>query len=361
MTTNPAAPETALDMAAVERFAGSLTATFAAGMASLMIDLADRTGLLDTLAAGPGTSAELATRAGLTERYVRECLGALASAGVVTYDAGSARFTLPAEHAVLLTGPGSSNLAVVARLATLLAGHVGGVARAFREGGGVPYEAFRPEFTGVMDRINRGLLDEQLLDGMVPLVPGLAERLATGARVADVGCGTGHAINLLARAFPRSTFVGFDLAAEAIDAARAEAAEWGLANASFAVLDVATLPAEPSFDALFAFDAIHDQADPAGVLAAVRRALRPDGVFVMMDIKAASRLEDNLDNPAAPFLYAMSTLHCLTVSLAQGGAGLGAVWGEELARAMLADAGFGAVTVHDVPDDPLDLLYVARP
>src|SRR4051794_31261575 len=150
-----------------------------------------------------------------------------------------------------------------------------------------------------MDRISRGLLDEQLIDGMLPLVPGLAERLAAGARVADVGCGTGHAVNLLARAYPRSTVVGFDIAADAPDAARAEAKEWGLPNASFALLDVVDLPADPPFDAVFAFDAVHDQADPAGVLAAVRRAL--------------------------------------------------------------ADAGFGSVAVHDVPDDPLDLLYVARP
>jgi SAM-dependent methyltransferase len=155
--------------------------------------------------------------------------------------------------------------------------------------------------------------------------------------------------------------VGFDIAADAIAAARAEAAAWELPNASFAVLDVAALPADPPFDVVFAFDAIHDQADPAGVLAAVRRALMPDGVFAMFDVKAASRLEDNLDNPFAPWLYAVSTLHCLTVSLAEGGAGLGTMWGDELARAMLADAGFRTVTVHDVPDDPMDVLYVARP
>jgi SAM-dependent methyltransferase len=350
-----------LDEDRVERFAGTLLTTFTAGMTTLMVDLADRTGLLAALAAGPGSSAELAARAGLTERYVRECLGALATAGLIDYDAGTAAFTLPAEHAACLTGPGALNLAPVARIGTLLAGHVAGVARAFRVGGGVPYEAYRPEFTAVMDGLSRGLLDGQLVDGIVPLVPGLPERLAAGARVADVGCGTGHAVNLLARAFPRSTVVGYDIAADAIDMARAEAAAWGLTNASFEVLDVAALPADPPFDAVFAFDAIHDQADPAGVLAAVRRALLPDGVFAMMDVKAASRLEDNLGNPVAPWLYAVSTLHCLTVSLAYGGAGLGTAWGEELARAMLADAGFGTVTVHDVPEDPLDSLYVARP
>jgi SAM-dependent methyltransferase len=353
--------EAPLDADAVERFAGTLLSTFTAGMTTLMIDLADRTGLLDALAAGPGTSSELAGRAGLAERYVRECLGALATADVVTYDARSGRFTLPPEHAVCLTGPGSANLAPIARLATLLAPHVAGVARAFREGGGVPYEEFRPEFTAVMDRLSRGLLDGQLLDGIVPQVDGLATRLARGARVADVGCGTGHAVNLLARAFPASRFTGYDIADDAIEAGRAEAAEWELTNASFAVLDAVALPPEPGFDVVFAFDSIHDQADPAGVLAAVRRALTPDGVFVMMDIKAASRLEDNLGNPFAPWLYAVSTLHCMTVSLAQGGAGLGTVWGEEVALAMLDEAGFGTVTVHDVPDDPFDSVYVARP
>jgi len=360
MTTTPA-PEAPLDFEAVEQFAERMLSTFSAGMTTLMIDLADRTGLLDALAAGPGTSTDLAARAGLTERYVRECLGALATAEIVGYDARHGRFTLPPEHAACLTGQGSANLAPIAGLTTLLAPHVAGVARACRKGGGVPYEAFRPEFTAVMDRLSRGLLDGQLLDGIVPQVDGLAARLTEGAHAADVGCGTGHAMNLLARAFPASHFTGFDFADDAIEAARLEATDWGLANASFAVLDVATLPPEPPFDVVFAFDAIHDQADPAGVLAALRRALTPDGVFVMMDIKAASRLEDNLGNPFAPWLYAVSTLHCTTVSLAQGGAGLGTVWGEELALAMLAEAGFGTVTVHDVPDDPLDSLYVARP
>lgn len=348
-------------MAAAERFAGTLMATYTASMTTLMIDLADRTGLLDALAAGPGTSAEVAARAGLTERYVRECLGGLTCAGIVDHDASTARFTLPAAHAACLTGPGALNLAPMARLCTLLAPHVDGVAKAFREGGGVPYESFRPEFTEVMDGMSRGLFDGRLLDGIVPLVDGLADRLTAGARVADVGCGTGHAVNLLARAFPRSTVVGFDISADAIAAARAEAAAWGLGNASFEIVDAVALPSDPPFDVFLAFDAVHDQVDPAGVLAAVRRALAPGGVFAMMDVKASSALADNVGNPLAPLLYGVSTLHCLTVSLAHGGAGLGTVWGRELACAMLADAGFTDVIVHDVPDDPMDSLYVAVP
>jgi SAM-dependent methyltransferase len=246
------------------------------------------------------------------------------------------------------------------RFIALLGVHVPGVAGAFRTGGGVPYQAYRPGFTEVMDGRSRGLLDGQLLDGILPLTGELPARLTEGVRVAEIGCGTGHALNLMARAYPRSSFTGYDLAEDGIAQARAEAAAWGLTNASFEVLDVTRLPSDPPSTAVFAFDAIHDQADPAGVLSRVRAALEPGGWFVMMDIKAASALEDNVGNPLAPWLYAVSTLHCLTVSLAEGGAGLGTAWGEQLARRMLDEAGFVDVAVHDVPDDPFDSVYVAR-
>ncbi|MFC7614424.1 class I SAM-dependent methyltransferase [Actinokineospora soli] len=241
----------------------------------------------------------------------------------------------------------------------LLGSHVQEVATAFRDGGGVPYERFRPDFTDVMDQLSRGLFDGQLVDGVLPATGDLPDRLARGIRVADIGCGTGHAVNLLARAFPASDFVGYDLAPDAIERARAEAEALGLANARFEVRDVVTLPVG-ELDAVFAFDAIHDQADPAGVLRAVHSALTPDGVFVMFDVKASSDLDDNIGNPVAPLLYAVSVLHCMTVSLARGGAGLGTVWGEQLARRMLADAGFAVVSVSDVPDDPMDSVYLCR-
>jgi SAM-dependent methyltransferase len=302
----------------------------------------------------------VASRAGLVERYVRECLGSLVTAGIVEYDPATRQYSLPPEHALLLTGEGSLNLAPISRLVTSLAPHVPDVARVSRTGGGVPYEAFRPEFTDVMDGISRGLMDGQLLDGILPVTGELPARLADGVRAVEIGCGTGHALNLMARAYPRSSFTGYDLAGDAIDRARAEATAWGLTNVSFEVLDVARLPSDPSSTAVFAFDAIHDQADPAGVLSRVRAALEPGGWFVMMDIKAASALEANLGHPLAPWLYAVSTLHCMTVSLAEGGAGLGTVWGEQLALRMLDEAGFVDVTVHDVPDDPFDSVYVAR-
>ncbi len=348
-----------LDEAKVEAFAGQLFSTYSSAMVTYMVDLGQRTGLFETLAAGPGTSEQIANRAGLNERYVREWLGAVTTGGIVDYDGSTGVYTLPPEHAVCLTGSGSLNVAPMSQFPTLLARYVPDVARVFREGGGVPYERYRPEFTDVMDGASRGSFDGQLLTGMLPLVPGLPDRLAGGMRVADVGCGTGHAINVLARAYPASSFAGYDFNEDAIALARDEAERFELSNVAFDVLDVAHLPATPAFDAIFAFDAIHDQADPAEVLRHVRAALADGGVFVMVDIKASSYLERNVGNAFAPLLYSFSTLHCMTISLAEGGAGLGTVWGEELARQMLLDAGFTRVDVHDVPDDPINSLYIA--
>src|SRR5215218_3688719 len=354
-----------LDQARVEAFSGRLLELYGGAMLTYMVDIGHRTGLFVAAAAGPATSAELAARADLQERYVREWLGAMATGGIVDYDPALGTYRLPAEHAACLTGRGSANLAPVSRMETHLAKHVDAVARAFREGGGVPYPEFRPEFTDVMDAMGRGVFDELLVEAYLPLVPGLAERLAAGARVADVGCGTGHAIVLLAAAFPASSFVGYDLATDATDAiarARSEAAAAGLGNATFEVRDAARLAVAEPFDVVFVFDAIHDQAAPAAVLERIHAALAPGGTFVMVEPRASSNLEDNLGDPMAPMLYAISTLHCMTVSLAEGGAGLGAAWGEQAARAMLAEAGFGEVAVHEAPGDPLNAVFVtSRP
>jgi SAM-dependent methyltransferase len=347
------------DPARAEAFAGRLLELYTGGLLSLMVDIGHRTGLFAAAAAGPATSPELADRADLQERYVREWLGAMVTGGILDHDPAGGTYRLPAEHAACLTGPGSANLAPMSRLGTHLAKHVDAVARAFREGGGVPYAAFRPEFTDVMDALGRGAFDELLVEALVPLVPGLAERLESGARVADVGCGTGHAMVLLAAAYPASTFVGYDLATDAIARARSEAAAAGLANARFEVRDAAALTVEEPFDVVFVFDAVHDQVAPAAVLERIHAALAPGGTFVMVEPRASSDLAGNLANPLAPLLYSVSTMHCLTVSLAGGGAGLGAAWGEELARSMLADAGFGDMAVHEAPGDPLNAVFVA--
>lgn len=349
-----------IDEAKVEEFTERLFGLYTGSFATFMVDLGHRTGLWEAAAEGPATSSELAERARLEERYVREWLGAVVTAGLVDYDPATTTYTLPPEHAACLAGESEFNVAPLSLISGHLAPFIEPVAEAFRHGGGVPYDEYRPEFTDVMDGLNRGTFDALLVDEFVPLAGDLVERLERGTRAADVGCGTGHSTNLLARAFPESSFVGYDIAEDAVERAREEAAEYGLANASFDVLDVARLPVEPRLGAVFAFDAIHDQVDPAAVLERIHGALEPGGVFVMIDIKASSHLEKNVENPLTPMLYAISTLHCMTVSLAHDGAGLGTVWGEELARQMLADAGFDSVEVHDAPGDPIDSVYVAR-
>ena len=229
----------------------------------------------------------------------------------------------------------------------------------FRRGGGIPYSEFRPEFTDRMDDVWRRIYNEKLLDGFIAPVPRLRERLQAGIRAADIGCGTGHAANLLARAYPTSSFVGYDFAADAIATATAEAEAMGLLNSRFEVLDVTQLPSEPKLDLITAFDSIHDQVDPAAVLSNVRRALAEDGLFLMIDFKFSSKLEENLDNPFATLYYGISTMHCMTISLAEGGAGLGTVWGIQTARRMLADAGFSSVEVLDSPR-PQNCIYVCQ-
>ena len=190
--------------------------------------------------------------------------------------------------------------------------------------------------------------------------PGCVDRLEAGIRVADVACGTGHALVVLARAFPASTFVGYDLDDGAIGRARAEAAGAQLTNVTFEVADAARLDVRDAVRRIFVFDAVHDQVDPQAVLAHIHRALNPDGVFFMKEPHGADSLEDNIGNPMAPLLYACSTLHCMTVSLAHGGAGIGTVFGEQLALEMLAEAGFTSVEVQVAPGDPADAVYLAR-
>lgn len=358
--TDGRTPVESLDESRIEAFAEQLFGFYTGGMLTYLVDIGHRTGLFEAANEGAATSAELAGRAGLHERYVREWLGAMVTAGVFDYEPQVATYRLPAEHAACLTGGGGNNLAPFALLTTHLGKHVAEVTRAFREGGGVPYERFRPEFTDVMDAVNRGTFDQALLSDWLPLVPGLRERLEAGARVADIGCGTGHAIVLMAQAFPASTFVGYDLAEDAIARARQEAAGTGVGNARFEVRDAAALDVDEPFDVAFVFDAIHDQVAPADVLANIHAMLAPDGVFLMFEPAASSRLEDNVAHPLAPFLYSISTLHCLTVSLAHVGTGLGTVWGEQTAREMLRRAGFREVTVCELPDEPIDALFVAR-
>jgi len=348
-----------IDRQRLQDFARKLFGHYTSGVLTLLIDIGHKTGLFEAAAKGPGTSQDIADRAGLDERYVREWLAAMATGGIVEYDAASRTFTLPPEHSACLTGTSSRNLAAGSQMLPMLSKRLPRITECFQAGGGVSYSEYRPDFTEAMDASWRLLYDGLLIKGFLPAAKGLPERLKAGIRVADIGCGTGHAVNLMAREYPASTFTGYDLGNDAIARARAEAREMGLQNARFEPLDVTRLPNEPKFDLITSFDAIHDQRDPATVLGRIVGALAADGVYLMIEPKASSNLEDNIGNPFAPYIYGMSVLHCMTVSLAEGGVGLGTAWGEQTARRMLGEAGFTSVEVVDAPG-PQNSIYICR-
>ena len=349
-----------VDAEAATVFAERVLGLLNDGSLALMISVGHRVGLFDAMAGlAPSTSEQVASAANVHERYVREWLGAMTAGGVVSYDPEWRTYSLPAEHAASLTrAAGPDNLAIQTQFLPLLATVESPVVECFREGGGVPYSEYH-EFHRLMAEDSAAVHDAALLDGIVPLVPGLDDRLRAGIDVADIGCGSGHAINLLAQAYPASRFMGLDFSEEAIAAGRREAAARRLANAAFEVRDVTDLGEADAFDFVTAFDAIHDQAHPAAVLDGIARALRPDGTFLMVDVRASSNVEDNLEHPLGAFLYTVSTMHCMTVSLALDGDGLGTMWGEQLATRMLREAGFDDVDVVSIDSDVLNSYYIA--
>jgi len=344
-----------------EDFSQRMVATLDNASLALLISLGHQTGLLDTMAGlPPATSPRIAEAAGLNERYVREWLGGMTTGHIVDYDAEDGTYSLPAHRARVLTrAAGPNNLAVVAQFLPLLGEVEQKILGCFRTGGGLPYSEF-PRFHTLMAEESGAVFDAALVDVVLPLVDGLPERLRAGADVADFGCGSGHAVNVMARAFPVSRFTGLDFSAEAIAAGAREAARLSLTNATFERHNLTELGKVASYDVITVFDAVHDQAQPARVLENIHRALRPGGVLLMADIKASSRLEDNVGVPMSTYLYTTSLMHCMTVSLAYDGAGLGAVWGTQLATSMLADAGFDDVQLAEVESDPINAYYIAR-
>jgi len=329
-------------------------------MLALTVSVGHRTGLFDVMAAMPAaTSAEIASRAELDERYVREWLAAMTTGRIVDHDAATETYSLPADHAAWLTrSAGPDNLAIEAQYVGLLALVEDQVVDSFRQGGGVPYSSF-PKFQALMAEDSGAVRDATLIGVTLPLVPGLTDRLADGIDVADVGCGSGHAANLIAEAFPRSQVVGFDFSDSGLAAARAEAERNGLTNARFEKRDAARLGETGRFDFITTFDAVHDQARPDLVLAGIADALRPGGVYLCVDVAASSELAGNMDHPLGPFFYTISCMHCMTVSLADGGMGLGAMWGEQKALEMLSEAGFTSVNVAHVDGDIVNTYFIA--
>lgn len=336
---------------------GDLTGLTNTALASI----GDRLGLFKDLAVGgPATSQDLAARTGMHERYLREWLGGMASAGYLAYDPRDGRFALPLAHVPTLAdegGPlflGGVQQEMLGTLATL-----GRVIEAFQHGGGVAPADFASDTWQGIERFTNGWFNNLLVQQWLPLMPDVQAKLQQGAMVADVGCGHGRALIKLAQAFPTSRYVGFDILPQEIERARANAAAAGVSDrVRFEQRDAATgLPG--SYDVISTFDVVHDAANPAGLLDAMRRALEPDGIYVCVDINCSDKLEENLGLKGA-FFHGCSVLLCMTMSLAEQGAGLGTLGLHEgKLRELCAQVGFGAVRTVPI-ENPFNNLYEIR-
>lgn len=357
----PIVAPSGVDESIVEAFSERLFDMLNNGAVSLSISLGHRTGLFDAMAdLPPSSSQEIADAANLNERYVREWLGAMVTGRIVDFDAESRTYSLSPEHAACLTRSAApNNIAAFCQYVGLLGTVEDDIVKCFHEGGGVPYAKF-PRFQDVMAEDSGQSVVPAILDAILPLAPGIVEDLERGIDVLDIGCGIGRALNIMAAAFPNSRFYGYDISEEGTSKGAAIAKSKGLSNITFEARDVANLQEHNKFDLITAFDAIHDQAKPDVVLGEIAAALKPTGTFLMQDIAGSSQVEKNMDHPMGPFLYTISTMHCMTVSLAEGGAGLGTMWGEDTAQSMLKDAGFNNVSVHRLEHDVQNAYFVSR-
>jgi 2-polyprenyl-3-methyl-5-hydroxy-6-metoxy-1,4-benzoquinol methylase len=344
----------------IEEFATRVMGTMDSASLAILISIGHQTGLFDTMSdLPPSTSAQIAEAAGLNERYVREWLGGMTTGEIVEYNPGFATYFLPRDRAALLTrAAGPDNLARAAQFIPLLGEVEQKIIRCFRKGGGLSYAEY-PRFHAVMAEQSGEVFDASLVDVILPMAEGLPARLREGVDVADFGCGSGHAVNVMAEAFPDSRFTGIDFSEESVAVGEEEARRRGLTNAGFERHDVADMDIVDAYDVITAFDTIHDQAHPDRVLKNIYQALRPGGTFLMVDVKASSQLEENIGVPLRTYFYTVSTMHCMTVSLAYDGTGLGTAWGRQRALSMLADAGFKDVTVDEIATDPINYYYVA--
>jgi len=350
-----------LDEAKLEAFVGQAVVDMGAAISGLLLHIGDRLGLYKAMAgAGPITSEELAQRTGTTERYVREWLANQAAGGYVVYDPTDKTFELPAEHAMVVADEDSPVFlgGAFETIASCYADHDMFV-DAFRSGAGIGWHAHDERlFSGCL-RLFRPGYAAHLVNDWLPALDGVVDKLRAGASVADVGCGYGASTILMAQAFERSTFAGFDIHRPSIQAARTAAAEAGVqARASFDVAAAKDFPGR-GYDLVCLFDALHDMGDPVGAARRIRQALAPDGTLLLVEPHAGDALEQNL-NPVGRTYYGLSTVICTPGSLAQEiGLGLGAQAGERRLAILLREAGFSSV--RRATETPFNIIVEAKP
>jgi 2-polyprenyl-3-methyl-5-hydroxy-6-metoxy-1,4-benzoquinol methylase len=342
-------------------FGAKMIGVLNGGAMSLMLSVGHKTGLLDSMDGEPPRTVEdIAQAAGMHPRPVREWLSGIACFGIIDYDAEAETFYLPPEHAGLLTRrAGPLNLATSCQYVALLGEVEDEVADSFADASGVAYDRY-PKFQSLMAESSGQRYEMTIVDQIVPILPGGADAFERGIDVADVGCGSGRALGIFGKAFPNSRFVGFDISEQGIEAARRNSSDAGLDNVSYQQRDAAALDEHERFDLVVTFDAIHDQAHPDRVLSGVHAMLKPGGTYLCVEPKASSSLEDNLGDVMSPFLYTVSTMHCMQVSLAYGGEGLGAAWGHQTATERLTKAGFTDIELTGVHDDRTNNYFISH-
>jgi SAM-dependent methyltransferase len=349
-----------MDKERVARFAETVYRDIAGAMSIGMGYLGQRTGLFDALAgAGPVTAAKLADQTGLQRRYVEEWLKGMTAAGWLEHDEATETFELPQEHAYLVASEGTDHFMGGLFLAgPALLSQAPRVAQAFREGGGVPFDAFDSDWVEAMDLMSSGPYAHRLASYWMAQLPDVAGRLESGGRALDLGCGVGRVSLALAAAYPEAEVVGVDPDAGSIARARDAATAARAERVRLVEGTIADLPADERFDFVALFDCLHDLTDPVGTLSEVRARLKRDGALMVMEPKAADRLADNVNSLGAVY-YGFSLFHCMTQSLAQGGPGLGTCLGPERTMALLREGGFSDVTQLPIKSQ-INLFYAAR-
>ena len=343
----------------LNEFLGMAIGDMGAAMSASLILLGDRLGLYKALAAQPLTSTQLAEKTGTVERYVREWLANQAAGGYVQFDADDGTWSLSPEQAACLADPnGPVDIPGAYNIIEAVFHVLDRTTENFRTGAGLEWGDHHPCLFAGTGRFFRAGYNANLVGSWLPALDGAVERLETGAKVADVGCGHGASTVLMAQTYPNSTFVGYDYHAESVRVAAERAAEAGVPNARFEVAD-ATSYADKDFDLIAFFDCLHDMADPVGVMQHTRAALKPDGIAMIVEPFAEDRVQDNL-NPVGRMMYGASSQICVPVSLARNGPALGAQAGEARLRDVVVDEG-GFTRFRRATETPFNLVFEARP
>ena len=350
-----------MDKQCIASFADNVYRDVAGAMTIGMAYVGLRTGLFAALAeSGPITATALAERSGLHLRYVEEWLNGMTAAQWLEHDEETGTFTLPNEHAFLLDSEGTDHymggLFLACQSLTKLAPEIVDV---FRTGGGIPFDAFGPDWIEAVDILNSGMYANRLTSYWMAQLPDVAARLEDGGRAFDLGCGVGRAALILGDAYPSAEILGVDMDAQSVAQAREAAKSAGLSNVQFLNGSVADVSKGDGYDFATLFDCLHDLTEPVETLEQIRSLLKPDGALMVMEPKAADRLQDNINSLGAIY-YGFSVFHCMTQSLAQGGPGLGTCLGPTRTLELLWEGGFSLAEALPIKSQT-NSFFLARP